>query len=85
MNVGQTPVHNAANLFLFMVNWSYVLRQQMPFWGMSILDLQAWFKAAKYVREILKLLPQLADLNFNDRILPDIAQLGRINTPVEVG
>jgi putative transposase len=63
MNVGQTQVHNAANLSLFMVNWSYVLRQQMPFLGMSILDLKAWFKADKYVREILKLLPQLADLS----------------------
>ena len=85
MNVGQTPVHNAANLSLFMVNLSYVLRQQMPFLGMSILDLKAWFKADKYVREILKLLPQAADLNFNAHILPDLAQLGRINTPVEVG
>ncbi|NJO18318.1 MAG: transposase [Thioploca sp.] len=85
MNVGQTQIHHATNLSMFMVNLSYVLRQQTPFFSRSILDLKAWFKADKYVREILKLLPQSADLNFNDRILPDIAQLGRINTPVEVG
>ena len=85
MNVGQTQIYNAANLSMFMVNLSYVLRQWTPFLQMSVLDLKAWFKADKYVREVLKSLPQSADLNFIDRILPNIAQFGRVNAPVEVG
>jgi hypothetical protein len=37
------------------------------------------------VREVLKSLPQLADRNFIDRIILDLAQFGRVNAPVEVG
>jgi putative transposase len=35
MNIGAIQVDNAANLSMFMVNWSYRLRQQAPFLGMS--------------------------------------------------
>lgn len=85
MNVGAIQVYNAANLSMFMVNLSYLLRQQAPFLGMSVIDLKAWFRADKYVREVLKSLPQLAERNFIDRIIPDLAQFGRVNAPVEVG
>ncbi len=54
MNTGATQVHNAANLSLFMVNLSRVLRQQSEFQNMGVLDLKAWFRAGKYVRETLK-------------------------------
>ncbi len=52
---------------------------------MSVLDLKAWFKADKYVREVLKSLPQLTVRHFIDRILTDLAQFGPVNAPVEVG
>ena len=61
MNIGPTLVYNAANRSMFMVNWSYVLRQQPPGLHRSVLDLKAWFRAAQYVREVLKQLQPPAD------------------------
>jgi putative transposase len=85
MNIGPIPVYNAANLSMFMVNLSQVLRQQAPCLGMSVIDLKVWFQADKYVREVLKRLQQSADPNFINRIIVDTAQFARVNRPVEVG
>jgi len=82
MNTGETQVYNAANLAMFMVNLSHALRQQDVFSGMSVLDLKAWFRAGKYVRETLKQLQQTADLNFINRTVEHVARLGRIHEPV---
>ena len=84
MNIGPTPVYNAANLSMFMINLSQILRQPAPFLGRSVIDLKVWFPADKYVREVLKLLQQSADPNFINRIIADTAQFGRVNRPVEV-
>ncbi|BAP56492.1 transposase, IS4 family [Thioploca ingrica] len=84
MNIRPTPVYNAANLSMLMVNLSQVLRQQAPFSAMSVLDLKAWFQADKYVREVLKQLPQSVELRFINRIIADTAQFSQINRPVEV-
>lgn len=82
MNIRPTPV--AANLFMLMVNLSQLLRQQAPFSAMSVLDFKAWFQADKYVREVLKQLPQSVELRFINRIIADTAQFSQINRPVEV-
>lgn len=82
MNVKQTPLFNAANLSLFMVNLSQVLiRQMRPGWpSFSVNDLKAHFRGRKYVLETLKLLPQRPEPIIIDRIFASIAQIGSINT-----
>jgi putative transposase len=81
MNVNQTPVYNAANLAMFMVNVSQTLiryfRPTCP--AFSVNDLKAHFRGRKYVTETLKLLPQIPEPIFIDQIFTHIAQLGRIN------
>lgn len=81
MNVNQLPVYNAANLSLFMVNVSQVLiRHRRPTCPtFSVNDLKAHFRGCKYVTETLKLLPQLPEPIFIDRIFAIIAQIGSIN------
>ena len=63
MNVNKTPVNNAANLSMFMVNVSAKLlaplRLEHP--EASILDLKARYRGLKYLRETLKILPQKPD------------------------
>jgi len=82
MNVNQTPVYNAANLAMFMVNVSQALldhfRPTCP--TFSVNDLKAHFRGRKYVSETLKLLPQLPEPIFIEQIFANIAQIGRINT-----
>ena len=81
MNVNQTPVHNAANLAMFMVNVSQTLldhfRPTCP--TFSVIDLKAHFRGRKYVTETLKLLPQMPEPIFIDQIFANIAQIGRVN------
>jgi putative transposase len=81
MNVNQTPVYNAANLAMFMVNLSHVLlgrfRPTCP--TFSVNDLKAYFRGRKYVTETLKLLPQRPEPIFIDQIFAQIAQIGSIN------
>lgn len=83
MNVNQTPIDNAANLAMFMVNVSQVLiRHFQPICPtFSVNDLKAHFRGRKYVTETLKLLPQLPEPIFIDQIFARIAQIGSINTP----
>jgi putative transposase len=49
---------------------------------MSVLDLKAWFRAAKYVRETLKLLPQKPEPIFIEQAVKEVSSLGRVNVPV---
>jgi hypothetical protein len=83
MNVNQTPVYNAANLAMFMVNVSQVLiRHFRPTCStFSVNDLKAHFRGRKYVTETLKLLPQMPEPIFIDQIFANIAQIGSINAP----
>jgi putative transposase len=59
--VKSTAVRNAANLALFLVNLTSVLlhdaRQMDP--SCSILDLKAQYRGSSYVRELIKLLPEI--------------------------
>lgn len=84
MSIQERPATNAANLALFMVNVSHLLRQQPEYAGMSVLDLKAWFRAGKYVRETLKWLPQIPESISIDPIVRQVASLGRVNMPETV-
>lgn len=80
MNLQEQPIHNAANLPLFMVNLSKVLlaRLEQCRADSSALDLKAHFRAEKYALETLKLLPQKPDAFLIGRILADIPKIGAI-------
>jgi len=85
MNTREVPLTNALNLSLFMVNVSQVLlrefRQTNPDSG--VLDLKAYFRAAKYFEETLKMLPEKPDPILFDQIFGQVASLGCIH-PVKV-
>lgn len=82
MNVNQTPVYNAVNLAMFMVNVSQLLIRhfQTACPTFSVNDLKAHFRGHKYLTETLKLLPQPPEPIIFDRIFARIAQIGSINT-----
>ena len=85
MNTKEVPLTNALNLSLFMVNVSQVLlrefRRTNPDSG--VLDLKAYFRAAKYFEETLKLLPEKPEPILLDQIFAHVASLGCIH-PVKV-
>jgi len=82
MNVEQTPVNNAANLSLLMVNLSHLLldRYRSDDRAFSVLDLKAHYRGYRYVMEILKLLPQNPEANLFSDLSLQVACLGRIHT-----
>jgi hypothetical protein len=85
MNVTATPVHNAANLALFMVNVSQLLLRhfrQTDESDSSLIDLKAFCRGLKYAEETLKLLPQIPDPVLLSNILANVTRLGRIH-PVQ--
>ncbi|AHJ28328.1 hypothetical protein BMF81_00628 [Nodularia spumigena UHCC 0039] len=81
MNRGQTAVTNAANLSFFIVNLSHDLlaqfRENNP--GSGIVDLQAYCRGFRYVREMLKMLPQQPEPIFNAQIFAKLTSVGRIH------
>jgi putative transposase len=85
MNTKEVPLTNSLNLSLFMVNVSQVLlrefRQTNPDSG--VLDLKAYFRAAKYFEETIKLLPKKPEPILLDQIFSQVASLGCIH-PVNV-
>lgn len=86
MNVSKTGVTQAANLSFFMVNLSYYLLKkgsldQRP---KSILDLKAICRGDKYVREIIKLLPEKPEPVLLADIFARICSLGRIHKDLQL-
>jgi len=81
MNVTPTGITNAATLSLFMVNVAYRLRadlrQRDP--DYSVLDLKADCRGYKYVEETIQMLPEKPEPILLDRILDQVACLGRIH------
>jgi putative transposase len=81
MNVKETPVTNAANLSLFMVNVAHRLlvdfRQRRPRAG--VLDLKTFFCGRRYVNATLELLPEKPDPISLDHIYDQISALGSIH------
>ena len=87
MNVNKTPVNNAANLSMFMVNVSAKLlaplRLESP--EFSVLDLKARYRGLKYLRETLKILPQKPDAIVIDEIAERLGSIGAIHqTPPQL-
>ena len=81
MNVKETAVTNAANLALFMVNFSYALlqpfRQHNP--EFSILDLKSQYRGFRYANETINMLPQKPDAILLADIFQQIARLDAIH------
>jgi len=81
MNVKQIAVTNAANLSLFMDNFSYTLlqpfRERNP--DYSILDLKSHYRGHRYASETIKMLPQKPDAILLADIFQQIARLGAIH------
>ena len=82
MNVKETAVTNAANLSLFMVNFTMALaepfRKQNP--DFSLLDLKSHYRGYRYATETIKMLPQKPDGILLAEIFQQIARLGAIHT-----
>jgi len=83
MNTTSTAVTNAANLSLFMVNLvERVLQDIRPGQPeISVLDLKAHCRGAKYVEEVIKLLPEPPEPVLLERIVTKIVGIGRIHAP----
>lgn len=81
MNTSPVGVSNAANLSLFMVNVVERLLQDLRSrqLQMSVLDLKAHCRGAKYVAETIKLLPEKPEPVLLERIFATIAGIGRIH------
>ena len=81
MNVKEIPLTNALNLSLFMVNLSQALLRDLRLThpDSSVLDLKAYFRAAKYFQETIKMLPQKPEPILLDQIFGQVASLGRIH------
>jgi hypothetical protein len=81
MNIKENAVTNAANLSLFMVNFSYALLQ--PFRALhpeySILDLKSHYRGSRYASETIKMLPQKPDAILLAHIFQQITRLGAIH------
>lgn len=81
MTTQATRVENAANLSLFMINLVERvlrdLRREQP--EMSVLDLKAQCRGAKYIEEMIKLLPEKPDVGLLERIVAKVVGIGRIH------
>jgi putative transposase len=81
MNVKETAVTNAANLSLFMVNFSAALaepfrKQNSDF---SMLDLKSHYRGYRYATETINMLPEKPDPILLAEIFQQIARLGAIH------
>ena len=81
MNVKESAVTNAANLSLFMVNFSAALLQpfRQPNPEYSILDLKSHYRGYRYATETIKMLPEKPDAFLLAEIFQQIARLGAIH------
>ena len=71
MNIKETQLTNALNLSLFMTNLSQALLREFRYANpeSGILDLKAYYRAAKYFEETIKMLPQKPELFYLSRFL----------------
>jgi putative transposase len=81
MTTHPTRVTNAANLSLFMVNVVERLlrdmRHNQP--DMSVLDLKAQYRGAKYVEATIQMLPEKPEPSLFERIVARLTGIGRIH------
>ena len=81
MNVNKTPVNTAANLSMFMVNVSAKLLAPLraEHAELSVLDLKARYRGMKYLREILKILPQKPEPIVINQIAEHLGAIGAVH------
>ena len=79
MNIKQTPIYNWTNLSTSMPNFAHGLRKNSAMKDMSVLDLKAHYHGVKYLQEIFKLLPNLANDYLIKWVSDKIANLGAIH------
>ena len=81
MNVNKTPVNNAANFSMFMVNVAAKLLAplRLEHSEASVLDLKAHCRGLKYLRETLKILPQKPDTIVIEQIAERLGSIGAIH------
>jgi hypothetical protein len=81
MSTDPIRVTNAANLSLFMVNLvERLLREERRLDPeMSVLDLKAQCRGAKYVEATIKLLPEMPEPSLLERIVAKVVGIGRIH------
>jgi len=81
MNIKETAVTNAANLSLFMVNFSTALdepfRQHNP--DFSMLDLKSHYRGYRYATATIKMLPEKPEAILLAAIFQQSARLGAIH------
>ena len=82
MTINETPVTNAVNLALFMVNVSQRLladfRSSQPDAG--VLDLKAFFRGRKYAQATIELLPEPPAPDIIATIVQYVAGMGAIHS-----
>jgi putative transposase len=80
MNTKQTPVQNAANFSMFMVNVSQVISDNMQSQQhKSVLDLKARFQASFYLGKLLKIDPQIAKVISFKQVQRELSDIGCIH------
>ena len=81
MNVHKTPVNNAANMSMFMVNVRAKLKEknrcQIPDYSVS--DLKSHYRGLKYIHETLKILPQKPEPIVIEKITEHLGSVGAIH------
>ena len=82
MNIKKVPLTNAINLSLFMVNLSQVLLREFRHTNpeSGILDLKAYYRAAKYFEETIKMLPQKPDPILFEQIFGHLTAFSSIHS-----
>ena len=87
-NIKEKQVNNAIGLSLFMDNFSLVLaekaKEEWKEENVSILDLKAYFRAEKYLHDILNTLEIAPNTILNEDTFVDIMKIGAINRTKEL-
>ncbi|MGK5094430.1 transposase, partial [Deltaproteobacteria bacterium TL4] len=80
MNINKTQVKNAANLSMFMVNFSRIIASQIqePD-STSMLDLKAHFQGLFYLNQVLKIDPEIQKVISFEKLQKTMANIGRIH------
>jgi len=80
MNIKQTQVKNAANLSMFMVNFSRIIAAQIQDAdSTSMFDLKAHFQGMFYLEQVLKIDPQIQKVISFEKLQKTMANIGRIH------
>ena len=80
MNIKQTQVENAANLSMFMVNFSRMIASQVQDTDLpSMLDLKARFQASFYLEQMLKIDPEIQRVISFEKLENALGNIGCIH------